>query len=338
MTESLITFDLNYEHKARVKEIVKIWENGAESFELMTSGSTGKPKTILLPRQLLIWSAEGTKRALSIPDHTEKLLCCLPIDKTGGFMQLIRALHFRWRIHFVNPSSNPLLNLDSKETSFHQVSLTPLQMENILRNDSSDIAQFKRVLIGGAPISHAQLSAIQQATQHTDTRIWETYGMTETASHIALRQVGRDSYFMNQEGVDLALEEGQLVINIPALNLIVKTTDIAKLHPNGFEIMGRADHVINSGGIKIHPGIIEPKIKEILSDEGIKRTFYVTKKPDSELGDKMILVMEKPKLKNSSALLSVLKNKLPRYTYPKEILFVDRIEYTDTGKVIRKGY
>ncbi|MGB0851018.1 MAG: LytTR family transcriptional regulator DNA-binding domain-containing protein, partial [Bacteroidia bacterium] len=179
---------------------------------------------------------------------------------------------------------------------------------------------------------------IKAFNEKRTTQFWETYGMTETASHIALKKIGYDKHFRPQSGVNLQLSENQLTIRIPELQFSIDTNDIAKIHGDGFEIIGRADDVINSGGIKIHPTIIEPKIKSVFSSASINRNFYISSIPDKTYGQKVILVLEGEPLKNESFLLEAIKRELPSYHNPKSILYVDSINRTDTGKLIRKAY
>ncbi|MGB1037431.1 MAG: AMP-binding protein [Bacteroidia bacterium] len=344
MTISHITYSDDFKERDFVQKISKMWLEGQETFELKTSGSTGTPKLVELGRKLLIWSAESTKRALDkrstlgkINDSDESILCCIPVTKTGGFMQLIRALHFGWHIHFVDPSSNPLETISGVH-HYDQTSLTPFQLENILDSHKDEIGQFKSILIGGAAISLELLEKIKAFNEKRTTQFWETYGMTETASHIALKKIGYDKHFRPQSGVNLLLSENQLTIRIPELQFSIDTNDIARIHGDGFEIIGRADDVINSGGIKIHPTIIEPKIKSVFSSASINRNFYISSIPDKTYGQKVILVLEGEPLKNESFLLEAIKRELPSYHNPKSILYVDSINRTDTGKLIRKAY
>ena len=112
MTHFIATYADDFTEQTFVEAIVKKWVNNALSFTLYSSGSTGNPKEIKLDRSLLQWSAMGTKSALNLGDDIS-ILCCLPIEKTGGFMQLIRALVLDCPIHFVKPTNDPSTHLNS---------------------------------------------------------------------------------------------------------------------------------------------------------------------------------------------------------------------------------
>ena len=134
----------------------------------------------------------------------------------------------------------------------------------------------------------------------------------------------------------LSAIDGLLAIEIPEVNLSIQTTDLVHFHNGGFEILGRADDIINSGGLKINPTEIEPLLAETLSDLGIENNFYLGKKRHTKLGECAVLMLEGKSDFNSELLLNILKGKLPKNQAPLEIIFVPKFAFTDTGKVIRK--
>ena len=339
MTNFKVSYAERFNDRDYVEAVIRQWENGRQLFTLSSSGSTGKPKKIQLGRDMLIWSAEKTFAALdlhAVGQDQLSVFCCLPVQKTGGFMQLIRALHFKWHIHFVPPTSNPNTQLANSPFIYGLLSFTPTQLQTIIACDQVMLAPQTTVLIGGSAISSAFEEELRCFALPSKIAFWETYGMTETASHIALRKVGIDAYFKLQPGVEVSLTTDQkLHIRIPDLDFSITTNDIAVLHSDGFAVLGRSDDVINSGGIKIHPSLIEPKITAILRTKGIKRRLYLGKKEDAKLGERAILVLEGTALKDIPFLLEVLKRELPVYHNPKDILFVEEIAHTETGKVKR---
>jgi o-succinylbenzoate---CoA ligase len=329
LTHFIATYADDFTEQTFVEAIVKKWVNNALSFTLYSSGSTGNPKEIKLDKSLLQWSAMGTKNALNLGDDIS-ILCCLPIQKTGGFMQLIRALVWGCPIHFVKPTNDPSIHLNNSHYTL--TSLTPTQLEYILTPDFAPSSSIT-ILVGGAPIS----PRLEEKLSTSELRFIETYGMTETASHIALREVGKDSLFKAQDGVVLSVIEDCLSVSIPELGLNVLTRDIVEFTTHRFKLVGRSDDVINSGGVKIHPVLIEPLIAVSLASAGINRAFYLSKKPNTVFGEMAVLVLEGEAIQDSSYLLELLKRDIPTYMHPKEVIFVDRIQFTDTGKVIRKS-
>ncbi len=119
------------------------------------------------------------------------------------------------------------------------------------------------------------------------------------------------------------------MIDTPYDDLQVVTNDIVELlDERKFNWIGRADNVINSGGIKLFPEQIENKLKPFITSD-----FYITSKTDELLGQKLILVVEgeERSLDFSSADLS-------KYQVPKEIIFIEKFPRTESGKIKRQQF
>jgi O-succinylbenzoic acid--CoA ligase len=287
-----------------------------------------------LNERLLKWSCEQTKFSLGL--KTERIYCCLPVRKTAGFMQLLRALCFGWEIHFAEPSSKPFEKLDENH-NFTLTSLSPLQLYNSLGYTDKQIARFKNILVGGGVISQKLQKMINKFHKSVDTvQIYETYGMTETASHIALRNLThRHTYLKPQLGVMLHTDEHErLIITINELQMEFKTEDVGFISFFGFKVLGRSDRMINTGGIKIHAGKIEVLLEPILRKAGLDRFYYISKTQDDALGDAIVLVFEGAEIKDEAFLLQLCKRDLPPYHDPKSIRYQEEFERTDTGKII----
>lgn len=212
-------------------------------------------------------------------------------------------------------------------------SLVPLQLFEIMKDEESlkKLNRFRIILLGGAPLSQEQENKIQALSP----TIYHTYGMTETCSHIAFKQLNqnkKEAHFklLPQVSVNLS-NDGTLVINSPfASENPLVTNDLAILHsPQEFDVIGRKDRTLISGGIKIQ---LE-ELEELFSSQ-IQVPFYLDGIPDEKLGRKLVLVMES-KEEESAHLLEQLKSIAPRYKDPKAIIFVARFERTASGKIDR---
>ena len=165
---------------------------------------------------------------------------------------------------------------------------------------------------------------------------YATYGMTETVSHIALRRLNHDPDYFALGEVRFSVDEREcLVIHAPHLKarqFITNDRVILKDHRH-FEWLGRWDHVINSGGIKFFPEVIEKKIAAYIPER-----FFITSVADRRLGQKMVLVIEKvePGRQFTEQLLKKLTGVLTPYELPKEIIYLSCFQETTSGKVIRK--
>ncbi|MEL6976647.1 MAG: O-succinylbenzoic acid--CoA ligase, partial [Bacteroidota bacterium] len=167
-------------------------------------------------------------------------------------------------------------------------------------------------------------------------KAFETYGMTETITHIAFRSLNgqTEKVFQTLPQVTVSADaRGCLVINAPRISSeLIVTNDLVELvSENQFKWLGRIDSVINSGGVKIIPEKVESTLANHLTQR-----FFITGVPDPTLGQKVVLVVEGAALsdKQSEHLKSSFQ-KLEKFERPKDIVFVPKFLETGTGKVQR---
>ncbi len=312
----------------------KDWLDGKDSFVQMTSGSTGTPKLQEITRQQLVASASATGAFFGV-DSEFKLLCCLNPAYIAGKMMLVRALVWDCPITLVEPSANPLLGL---EEQFSFVALVPLQVEAGLSEEKSRklLQSIPQVLIGGAALPHK----IQQELVQQGIRAWQSFGMTETVSHIALAPIGTgELIFQTLPGVEIGVSENQClwIQSTMSGSAKIQTNDSIELRSkNSFVWLGRADFVVNSGGIKLFPEQLEKKISALMSNSypGVPYFFYG--EADERLGQRLVLYVEG---EQSALTLEVLEEELKKFLdkfeIPKQIYLLPRFKYTPSGKINR---
>ena len=293
------------------------WFDGKSYMEMHTSGSTGIPKIIRVDKQAMVNSALATGDFFEL--HAgNKALHCLPVKYVAGKMMLVRAMILGLDLEFVAPSSHPLRNVDG---NFDFAAMVPLQA----RNSLSDLHRIKKLIVGGAKIN----SAVENQLIKLPTQVYETYGMTETISHIAAKSVGEKAFTVLPNVTISYDDQNCLVIHAPRVSDdVIATNDIVELvNENQFIFLGRIDNVINSGGIKLLPEQIEEKLAG-----KIEPRYFISSKEDKELGEKVILVIEG----DSFTVDTSIFDELDKYEKPKEILFVPKFKETGNGKIIRK--
>ena len=100
---------------------------------------------------------------------------------------------------------------------------------------------------------------------------------------------------------------------------------------NSFEILGRTDNVINSGGLKILPEQLEVRLAPLL----LPLPFYLTWRPHARLGQQLVLVSIRYPADHQK-LFQKIKEVLPRYQRPAEWLLVPDFPLTHSGKIQRQ--
>ena len=305
---------------------LKNWFSDSKFMKVQTSGSTGTPKILDVEKDKMLNSAKMTCDFLELKEGNTALLC-LPTEYISGKMMLIRAIERRMKLLIQTPSLFPLENI-TEEIDF--CAMTPLQVQNSL----DKIHYIKKLIIGGASISESLKKQLIQ--KNPQTKIYETYGMSETLSHIALKSIlpKREEYFRILDGIKISQDQrGCLVINAPQLNSkTLITNDLIKLkNKREFKFLGRIDNIINSGGIKISPESLEDWIKKFTPNE-----LVLIGIPDINLGEKLVLVLEGEEgLNLKSHILQLPFEK--KYLKPKEIIFIEKIPRTPNNKIDRLG-
>ncbi|AZQ63050.1 acyl-CoA synthetase [Flammeovirga pectinis] len=316
------------------------WLNGKEEFTMQSSGSTGMPKAILVKRSQMEASAKATAKILAIQEN-DKALICINTEYIGGRMMLVRALEFKLNTWIIPPTSHPFSKVP-RDIEFDFIAMVPLQVQSSIDNELEQIQKVKKIIIGGAPISNLLSNSIQQNLHHT--AIYMTYGMTETVSHIALKKISytTDGLYHTLDGVSINVDERNCLNIIAPMSDYkkVQTNDVVKLHSStSFEWLGRADNIINSGGVKIQAEKVETHILKILSDMGYSSvSLFIGGIPHSLLGEQAILFIEGISLTidDQKTLLQNLSKKVGKFEVPKQIHSIGSFIKTDTMKVRRK--
>lgn len=293
------------------------WFDSKNYIEMETSGSTGIPKTIKVDKQAMVNSALATGDFFELSPGN-KALHCLPVKYVAGKMMLVRSLILGLDLDFVSPSSHPLLN---NEINYDFVAMVPLQAQNSIE----ELKKVKKLIVGGAKVN----LGLEAELVKLPIQVFETFGMTETISHIAAKRIG-DKEFKVLPNVTISYDDHKcLVIHAPKVSEeFIITNDLVELiDENKFIFLGRIDNVINSGGVKLIPEQIELKLAN-----KIKNRFFIHSKEDEILGEKLLLVIEGEKYDIKDSIFA----DLDKYEKPKEIIFVPKFTETGNGKIIRK--
>jgi len=316
------------EFETKVLDFIKEWFSDSKTVKIQSSGSTGIPKIFEVEKSKMLNSAEMTCNFLDLKEGNVALIC-LPIEYISGKMMVVRSILRKLKLKIVEPSTNPFQNIND-EIDF--CAMTPLQVENSL----DKLHLIKNLIIGGASVSETLKTKITKTLKHSNspTRIFETYGMSETLSHIALRQIfpNQEDWFAVFEGVEISLDERDcLKIFAPKLNSeILQTNDLVEINnKNQFRFLGRLDNVINSGGAKIFPEELEKLVKQNIPNEAVFLGI-----DDEKLGQKLILIIEGESDENLKSKIHNLKFQ-KSFHKPKDIIFVEKIPRTPNGKVNR---
>lgn len=310
---------------------IQQWTSPEPTFMLHTSGSTGQPKQIRVSKQSMINSAQATLSFFGIKPFSNILLC-MNLRHVGAVMVAVRAIVGNLNVVVAHDMSNPLIELN------HKISLAPmvaLQMHNALSDPTSrrNLELYvDNVIVGGSAV----MPDLEEQLRKLNTcRVYSSYGMTETLSHIALRQINTANHskeYTTLDGIDISLSsKGTLSINAPHIcPQRIETNDVVDIiTPKTFVVRGRIDNVVNSGGIKIQIEEVEKKLME-----HICCPFALTSLPSEKYGEELVMLVADGGA-GCEIDLQELKHALPKYHCPKAVYAVFEIPMTSNGKINR---
>lgn len=316
----------NEELQRKVTAFIEDWYSEKSYIEAKTSGSTGTPKIIKLCKSTLIASAHLSNSYFNYSSGKKSILS-LSIDTIGGKMIVIRALEFKMDLIVTDNVKNPIANL---KIPAYIISLVPYQLLNILEETPQKLNLIENILLGGAPVSNS----LNNQIQYLNSNYFESYGMTETMSHIAIKNLkSKNQHFEALGKTTFTLQNDTLVIHAPEIGIDnLLTNDIINLiSPTTFSWLGRKDFVILSGGKKFHPEILEKKLENRISQR-----FFIFKEADDKLGEKIVLYIENIEDHNLRLKIEkILIDSMEKYEVPKKIYFISKFSETESGKINR---
>lgn len=311
--------------RQKVASFIEKWHDDTPFFETQTSGSTGSPKTIRILKVHARKSAEKTLQKLKIEANSNALMA-LSCDTIGGKMMVVRAIVGDLNLFVTEPSADPLNNL-SIQPDF--IALVPAQLETVLRQHPEKLKGIRNCIIGGGQLP----ASLESKLQEHGISVYQTFGMTETISHIALRKAGwqAESAYTLLDGMTISVHNECLVVHAPDLGIDrLETNDIVHvINAKQFQWLGRKDFVVNSGGFKIHPEQVEREL-----ENSMNRRFFVGGIPDERWGTQLVILIEGTEDEKymHKSFYSALSH---AYFIPKSVQFVAHFSEVANQKIDR---
>lgn len=306
---------------------------------IATSGSTGAPKGVLLSAKALTASATATHARLGGPGHW---LLATPANYIGGLQVLVRSLlagtspavllgPFRPE-GFAYAAASVLRSDGPRYTA-----LVPTQLVRLLDEGGPGLEAakaFDAIIIGAAATS----PRLRARAEEAGVRIVPAYGMSETASGCVYDGVPLD-------GVRVEVEDERIRIAGDVLAHGYRrqpseafsggwfvTSDRGLIHPDGrLEVLGRADDVINTGGVKVSAAAIE----RVLAAQPEVRDACVAGIPDPEWGEAVSALVVPLTGTTPDHLIAAVRAGLGPAATPKHVIFTDALPLRGPGKIDR---
>lgn len=348
-------------------------DRASTALQLYTSGTTGRPKGVLIPHDRLLALRDLSREdrpAWDIWDANEASLLALPVAHIAGTGWGIVSLHSGAEL-VIQPEFDPADVLRSiSEDRINRVLLVPTTINFLLRNPgvtAGDYSRLRYIYYGASPIA---LSMLKEAMAVFGCDFVQNYGMTETCGPIAvlppedhdaegnerMKSAGKalpgvTIQIIDEQGQQLAPGcIGQIAIRSPS-NMAgywnrpdatveaqedgwIRTGDAGYLDPEGYLFLcDRLNDLIISGGENVYP----TEVENALCDHPMVAEAVVIGIPDPQWGEAVTaIVVAADTAPDANEILARIREKLPSYKVPKQILFRNALPRNANGKILRK--
>ncbi|UJW33737.1 o-succinylbenzoate--CoA ligase [Saccharothrix sp. AJ9571] len=314
---------------------------------IATSGSTGAPKGVLLSADALRSSAGATHERLGGPG---RWLLATPPQFIGGLQVLVRSM-LAGTTPVVLDTSAGFRAEDFaagvrelvRQPGPHYSALVPTQLSRLVAAGpevTREVARLDAIVLGGAALDPR---LAERAADAGITAV-PAYGMSETASGcvyagIPLSEV--DIRIGTGGRVEIAgpvLAHGyRLNPELTAESFVdgwFRTSDLGRLDGGRLEVLGRADDVINTGGVKVPAAAVE---RALLTHPAV-RAVCVVGVPDPEWGEAVVaaVVLAEATLPEDD-LRALVRADSGAAAVPKRFLTLEELPLRGPGKVDRSG-
>ncbi|MFN4148570.1 MAG: class I adenylate-forming enzyme family protein [Rhodocyclaceae bacterium] len=296
---------------------------------IATSGSTGTPKGVRLSQRSIAAAARYGGQTFGL-EAGDVWLCCLPLYFIAGAMILYRCLR-AGATALVQEGFDPDAVAHAlAERRITHISLVPAMLAKLLDSAVPPAPSLRCVLVGGA----APAPALIDRARAAGWPIRLSYGMTETCATALV-----DGHPLPGVRVRLSAA-GTLEIATPArmagylgeadAGEWITTRDLAAIDADGkVTILGRADEMLITGGVKVHPLEVEARLSAC---PGV-REAGVTGLADPVWGDLIACAYEGEA--DEAAVETWCRQILPSPRRPRRFLRVAALPRLASGKLDR---
>lgn len=229
-----------------------------------SSGSTGIPKKIQISKEALLYSAEKSLEVLGGPGQW---LLCLPLTFIAGLQVLTRSIVGDYQPVLMNTQLPFTTEAFVRGASLldgprRYTALVPTQLNRLALAIESDaflystLRKFDAILVGGQRPNWSDIQLLRSMGINVVT----TYGMTETSGGCVYDGIPLP-------GVEVEIDEGKIRIAGPVLaeglGGSYLSSDLGEIREGRLEVFGRADRVLNSGGLKVSLDRIEQLLESV---------------------------------------------------------------------------
>jgi len=303
-----------------------------------TSGVSGRPKLAELPRTALGAAVAGSLTALDASAFDPWVACLSPAH-VGGLLVLLRGALAGAPVD-VHDGSEPARVLEKAPDGAH-VALVPTMLRRLVAT-APDLSRLGVLLVGGSVLD----PALRDAAARLGGRVVTTYGLTESCGGVAYDGIPFDETDVRISSAGEIELTGPTVMEgyraDPAATAgtftvdgWLRTGDLGELDIEGRLIVhGRSDDAIRSGAETVWPDEVEAALRSHPAVADVA----VTGVADHEWGQRVVAWVV-PADRTLPPTLDLLREhcreRLARFKAPRELILVDALPRTISGKLRR---
>ena len=339
---------------------------------IYTSGSTGNPKGVMMAHESMVFAAGSIAQYLRLSDD-DRILNVLPLAFDYGLYQLLMAMRIGGTLVLERSFAFPAQTL--KRIEEEQVTVFPgvptvfaTLLSTKLRTPHPSVRRVTNTAAALPPSFHDGLHEL-----FPNALIFRMYGLTECkrVSYLEPELVdekptsvgrpipGTEAFVLDEEGRPVKSgETGILYVRGPHVmagywrspelsahmlkegpvpgERMLCTHDNFTIDEDGFlYFVGRTDDIIKTRGEKVSPIEVE---NALFSIDGVQEAAVIGI-ADEVLGEaiRAYVVLEDGADLAEAEIIAACRTKLEAFMVPKEVVLLDELPKTATGKIRKKG-
>ena len=342
------------------------------AFLTYTSGTTGVPKGAMNTHRNVVFTAQVYRDWVGVGPGSS-IFGVAPLFHITGLIGHVAVSLLAPAPLVLGYRFEPSVVLDAFLEHRPTFTIGAITALNALLNAPSftkdHFASFASVYSGGAAISPTAEQGFRDAT---GVQVHNAYGLTETTSPMTVTPFGSPSpvdptsgalsvgvpapntivRIIGDAGEDLPIGEvGEIVAEGPqvisgywgkpeetAANLpggALRSGDVGFMNADGWVfIVDRKKDMINASGYKVWPREVE----DVLAEHPAVRESAVVGVPDEKRGEtvKAFVSLRPGTTVTPDELIAHCKERMAAYKYPRQVVIIDELPKTVTGKILRR--